>query len=245
MAANGNTPADDGDQAWRDILFKSGRVLFIVGLLDIAVMVACIVMGTAYSSSVNVFAVVAGWFLMKGSLKTAGIVRWIAVLGLSAVLAATLVMPCITPWDLTRVKIRLTPWSTMLSQAAFTVAGLVLLAWVGSRLGRPEVLAARDSAGLKRRDMRVPAVIGVLFCAVLAGGVASGLNGESAQHAEQVARERFGDTYRYQTTRVAMNHVGGKSTYWAMVTVYNDTEIRDVPVQWTDPPSDAETPTSR
>ncbi|WP_431104529.1 hypothetical protein [Roseateles noduli] len=245
MAANDDMPTQGGDQAWRDILFKTGRVLFIVGLLDIAVMVACIVMGKAYSSSVNVFAVVAGWLLMRGSLKSAGIVRWIAVLSLSAALAATLVMPWITPWDLTRVKIRLMPWWTMLSLTVFTVAGLALLGWVASRLGRPEVLAARESAGLKRRDMRVPAVIGVLFCVVMAGGVAWGLNGESARHAEQVARERFGDTYRYQTTRVAMNHVAGKSTYWATVTVYNDTDMREVPVQWTDPPSDEETPAGR
>jgi hypothetical protein len=61
--------------AFTPILRKTGGVLLAVGLIDIAVMIYCIANQISYSSSFNIFAVVAGVFLLLGNLRAAGAVR--------------------------------------------------------------------------------------------------------------------------------------------------------------------------
>ncbi len=68
------------------ILKRIGTVLLAVGLLDIAVMVYCIVNRVSYSSSFNLIAVIAGIFLLRGSVRAASIVRWFAVFMLAGFL---------------------------------------------------------------------------------------------------------------------------------------------------------------
>ena len=62
------------DQAYVPILRRVGKVLIAVGIFDILYMVYCIVNGYSYRGSFNIFAVIAGLFLLKGSLKAARIV---------------------------------------------------------------------------------------------------------------------------------------------------------------------------
>jgi hypothetical protein len=45
-------------------------VLAVIGLIEIAVMIYCIVNRISCSSSFNMFAVIAGMLLMRGGLKT-------------------------------------------------------------------------------------------------------------------------------------------------------------------------------
>lgn len=59
------------------ILKRIGWVLLVIRLVDIGVMVYCIANGFAYSSSLNIFAVVGGAFLIRGSLRAASIIRWL------------------------------------------------------------------------------------------------------------------------------------------------------------------------
>jgi hypothetical protein len=61
------------------ILRRVGGVLVAVGLVDIAWMIYCIVHGISYRSSLNLFAVIAGVLLLRGSLRTAANVRWFGV----------------------------------------------------------------------------------------------------------------------------------------------------------------------
>lgn len=232
--SNNNTAPPVGDQAWRDILFKTGRVLFIAGLIDVAVMVVCIATQTSYSSMLNVFAVAGGWFLMKDSLKTANIVRWIGTFILGALVLTFLVAPWQTPWDLTLLQWKLAPWSGLLATTLYGLAAITMVGWVTFRLGRPEVLAARAAAGLKRRDMRIPLAIGVSLAIGLAVAVQGGLNGESAKKAERMAREHFGEAYRYHVTNVGVFYSNGVTRHQVRVTVYNDTGYQNVPVQWVD-----------
>ena len=60
------------------ILKRVGKVLIIIGLVDIAVMIYCIANSISYSSSFNIFAVIAGVFLYRGSLRTAVITTWLS-----------------------------------------------------------------------------------------------------------------------------------------------------------------------
>ena len=69
------------------ILKRVGAVLLAVGLIDIAVMIYCIANRISYASSFSIFAVVAGIFLLRGSLRAASIVRRFAVFMLSGFVA--------------------------------------------------------------------------------------------------------------------------------------------------------------
>ena len=50
---------------YRSTLKQAGKILIIVGAIDIAAMIACIFAGQSYSSSLNVFALAAGIFLFR------------------------------------------------------------------------------------------------------------------------------------------------------------------------------------
>ena len=56
-------------------------------------MIYCIVNDMSYSSSLNIFAVAAGIVLMRGGLKTAGVIRWTALFALSGLIGLVLVFP--------------------------------------------------------------------------------------------------------------------------------------------------------
>lgn len=79
------------------ILKRAGVVLLVVGLLDIGVMIYCIANSISYSSSFNIFAVIAGIFLLRGSLRAALVVRWLSMLMLAAFLTLILAWPLVQP----------------------------------------------------------------------------------------------------------------------------------------------------
>lgn len=214
-----------------NILKRAGTVLLVVELLDIAVMVYCIVNRISYSSGLNIFAVIAGIFLLRGNLRAALIVRWVAVFLLAAFVALLLAWPFMQPMGLTLTQIRLSPFSASIS-IGLMASVFVLLLWLYRELGQAPILAARAAAGRKARDMRVPAAAGV--CVVVALGIVLALllGGESASKARALAEEQMGAAYRYHVSSlsIAKNRQG---TFVAgIVTAWNEKEIRNVPVKW-------------
>lgn len=57
------------------VLRRTGLVLVAVGIVDIGLMIYAITSRVSYSSSLNIFAVIAGIFLVRGSLRAASVVR--------------------------------------------------------------------------------------------------------------------------------------------------------------------------
>ena len=131
------------------ILKRVGAVLLAVGLIDIAVMIYCIANRISYSSSFNIFAVVAGIFLLRGSLRAASIVRWFSVFMLSGFVALLIAWPLMQPVGLTLTQIRLNP-RTSIATFAFLAFVLGLLFWLARELGREPVLAARAGRKIGR-----------------------------------------------------------------------------------------------
>jgi hypothetical protein len=160
------------------ILRRSGWALIVVGLLDIASMIYSISRGIAYSSSLNIFAVVAGFFLLRGSLVAAGAVRWFAVLLLSSACSLLLVWPFMQPVGLTVAQLRLSPLLAAAS-AAFGLALLAFLYWTQRQLGSPAVLAAHAAAHRSIASMRIPVALGAGLVILLAFIVPSLLAGRS------------------------------------------------------------------
>lgn len=219
------------DTQHNPILKRVGAVLLVVGLIDIAVMIYCIANRISYSSSFNIFAVVAGIFLLRGSLRAASIVRWFAVFMLAAFVAWLIAWPFMQPFGLTLMQLRLNP-GTSFATFAFMAFALGLLVWLIRELGREPVMAARAGAGRKQRDIRIPAAAGIGLVIVMGIFMALLLGGESADRAKSMAAQQVGPGYRLHVSslNVAKNNQG--TFVSGVVTAWNDNEIRNLPVHW-------------
>lgn len=213
------------------ILKRAGWALVAIGLLDMAVMVYCVVNRISYSSSFNIFAVVAGIFLLRGSLRAASIVRWFAAFLLAGFLALLVAWPFMQPIDLTLTQIRLGPLSAAAGVGLMALV-FALLFWLYRELGRRPVLEARIAAGRKARDMRIPVATGVGLVAVLAASMALLLGGESAIKAQAMAEQQLGSAYRYHVSSLSIAKNSQGTFVAGVVTAWNAKEIRQVPVRW-------------
>jgi hypothetical protein len=214
------------------ILRRVGTVLVAAGLVDIAVVVYCLFNRVSYTSSLNIFAVIAGIFLLRGSLRAASIIRWLAVLGSAVLLALAIVLSFLQSLDLTLTQIRVAPVRSFVTISIWGV-GLCLLLWVSRELGRQQVQAALTSAGIKRRDMRVPAAVGIGLVAVLGIFLVTFLRlGGSAEHAKFLAEQQVGAGYRFHVRSLNIVQDGQGKSVSGVVTAWNENEIREVPVRW-------------
>lgn len=213
------------------IIRRAGKVVLVVGLIDIGVMVYCIVNQISYSSSLNIFAVIAGIFLMRGSLGAVAVVRWFAAFMLAAFVCLVLAFPFLQPIGLTLAQLRLSP----LSFAGLGVLMLALLAfpsWVLRELGREPVTLAREADGRKLRRLRLPAALGIGLVAVIVILIRLLTGGETARQAIDLATKQLGDGYDYHVSslNIAWNNQG--TVVSGVVTAWNDKEVRTVPVHW-------------
>jgi hypothetical protein len=212
---------------YRSILKRVGLVLIVFGILDIGLMVWCIYNQTRYSSSFNIFAVVAGVFLRRGSLRAARIVAWNSALLLTAFVGLVVAMaPIAGPVDLWVTAFRLYP-ITVLGTAVASTALIALVAWVYKKLRSAPVVRARLAAGLKSSPPRLAFVFGGIFVLAGAGLVIFTLTTGAGGRALEMAREQYGDGYRYHVT--GMHWFNGQLT--ADVVAFNADEIKSVHVQ--------------
>jgi hypothetical protein len=222
----------DMDQPlYRGILKRAGFVLVTVGLIDIGWMIYCIANGISYLSSLNIFAVIAGILLIRGGLKTAGIVRWLALFFVSAFVSVAVVFPLLQPIGLTLAEIRFNTVG-VLTSVFFAVVIIAALYWVARELGREPILVAREGAGLKRGSSRVPISCGI--GAVVVGSVALlvFLGGDSADRAKREAAQQVGSGFALHVTSLMINESGRHKRVSAVVAAWNDKEVRDIPVHW-------------
>lgn len=213
------------------ILERAGKALIVVGVIDIGVMIYCIANGISYSSSFNVFAVVAGIFLVRGSLRAASFVRWFSVFTLGALAAMVVAWPFLQPVDLSIAQFRLSPGASLLS-LSFLAFLCVLLYWLATSLGDPSVLEARAIAGRKQRSMRIPAAAGVGLVVVLVVSMSLLMGGESAKKAMQMAEKELGSGYKFHVSSLNIATSSAGTSIRGVVTAWNSSEIRNVPVAW-------------
>ena len=97
----------------REIFKRVGMALIIFGAIDIAVMVYCIAHRINYSSSFNVFAVLAGVYVWKGHPWWVKWVTRVAAFFVAAFCAIALISPFIFPVDLAPIELHLHPIETL------------------------------------------------------------------------------------------------------------------------------------
>lgn len=213
---------------YRRTLKQAGKILIVIGAIDIAVMVACMFASQAYSSSLNVFALAAGIFLFRGNLNTAlWVTRFGAFLLTGCILALFIVLPSVEPLSLWVVEVRLHPWTTLLTLAVPAVV-LPVLIWVYRLLRRPEVLAALERKGMTAKAPRLYIGMGAALALFMAVMLHVLFNGEGAKKAIELARAQNGTQYEYAIRQIAMSADSGS----AVVTAFKDDEIKEVPVKW-------------
>ena len=206
---------------------KAGKVLVVIGILDILFMVYAISNQMSYSSSFNIFSVIAGIFLIKGGVKTARVVRWFSAFCVIAFTAMYILMPFSTPFELTVTQFKLNPLGMSLSYL-IGIVFIIVLAWVYKQLSTEASLAVLKEAGYNTGKPKSAAYISAFL--IVLGGIFTGmfLTGESAIKAEELARAEHGSEYKYRISSLSTS--GNKGS--AVVTAYNSNEIKNVRVSW-------------
>jgi hypothetical protein len=213
---------------YRIILKRVGTFLVIVGVIDIGYMVYRIANMRHYSSSFNVFALIAGIFLIRGSLWATRIITSFSSFLLGGCLGAVIfLLPFLFPFDLWVTMFRLNPGGSIFN-VLFAIVSLALLFWVNGQLRSPSIVQAREAAGQIAKSPRSLFGFGVLLAVALSVILHLSMGGEFAAKAEQLAQAKVGPGYKFTVT--SMNRNIGNCR--AVVTAYNQKEIKDVIVEW-------------
>lgn len=215
------------------ILRRAATVLLTVGLVDIAVMIYCIINNVSYSSSFNIFAVIAGFFLMQGSLRAASIVRWLSALMLSGFVFVFVTYPFIQPFGLTLTQIRINPLGLLIPIILYMFI-ICLLLWLVIELGKESIVEARKAAGLKIRNIKIPIALGCLMALIEGVSLISIFGGEYGKRASKIALEQVGSNYNAHVSSLNISKSDRGTYVSGFVTVWNETEIKVIPVSWRD-----------
>jgi hypothetical protein len=220
---------------YRAIMMKVGFALIALGTIDVAYMIYCIMHGVGYSSSFNIFAIIAGVFLFRGNLKAIRIIRWFSAFLSSAFIGMIVLFPFFMPLDLMITYLKLHPIAFTYSFIA--IALIIFLFWIYKTLNSESILAALAQNNVENKWlMRTPKkgfIFGGSLPIILVIVMSVSLFGETPGKAKIEAEKITGPGYKYHVTSWNINATfGGKTFYRATVTAYNDHEIKDVHIEW-------------
>jgi uncharacterized OsmC-like protein len=215
-------------EQYRIILRRVGLALVVVGLIDMGVMIYCIVKEMNYSSSLNIFAVIAGVFLIRGSLRAARIVTMAAAFFLSAFLGVLFILaPAMQPADLWVTEFRLNPMENVLAGLA-ACAIIALFAWVYAQLRSSAIVAARAQAGQATAPPKAAFALGALLVVFLVAVMHFMMTGNSAAKAVDLAKQQLGPSFKYHVTDISWIGQHGRAT----VKAYNRNDVKRLEVKW-------------
>jgi formylglycine-generating enzyme required for sulfatase activity len=217
-------------EAYRGILKRVGLALIVVGALDVARMVYCISNGLVYATIFNMFAVIAGAFLLRGSLRTVRVVTWYAAFMLVGVAGlAFVVIPFMSPIGSWPTEFHIDPIGF---SRQFVIASVIVafLFWVYKQLRAAPVVAARVVAGHSASPPTSAFISAAAFVAFLAAVMHFVYGGADASKAVELARARYGDGYTFHVINLRWSRSGDH--VWAELSGYDEHEIRSVKVDW-------------
>jgi len=228
--------AIDADDS-KAILRRVGNILIVVGVADIVWMVYVVSSGRGYSSSFNIFAVIAGILLRRHSLRTARIVRVFAAFMFAAFLGLPFALSVIFPLDLVQTYFRITPVLQIASLGVFLAVVLALLWWVYHSLTVSIVDAAIQSAESGRGRFwhrpRTGFIAGAGLATLLAIILSLTNRSDVAKRAAERARAEIGPDYRYFVSSLSSSWSSGSGTHVrATVLAYTDSSIQSINVEW-------------
>ncbi len=190
-------------------------------------MIYCIANTVNYSSSFNVFAVLAGIYVWRGHPWW---VKWTtraAGFYAAAFCMVVPVFPFLFPTDLGALEFRLHPIGVIAGTSA-SIGVIALLVWVYRELRQAPVLTTYTAQGYSPGPWWGAPVcggalalgVGVLFVFLM--------HGDAEQRAITLATAKTGTGYRYFVTR--LSYAGDRGR--AEVLAYEDRAVRTVKVEW-------------
>ena len=214
---------DDADNPFR----QAGLALLVVGMIDIGFMAYCIINKISYSSSFNIFAVVAGVFLLRRGVKTARIVRWFSAFMIAGFIGVLIIIPLTLPMGLMKAYLSVNTLAA-LGSVVLGILLIALLIWIQGQLSSLAALKLLGEAGYNTGKPKSAYIAGVALVAILIGLTVTLTRGESGQNAVHLARQELGTEFDYHVSSMTISGSSGR----AIVTAYNEHEIRDIEVKW-------------
>lgn len=217
-------------QSASHILRRCGVVLLAVGTLDIAWMVWRISTGIDHSYSMALPAIFGGALLIRGSLKAAFYLAWIASV-LLPVAVASGVIALLQPVDLTLTQLRLDP-AGQLAAAVPLVLFCAVLYWLRDELQRLPVQSAFLTAGRRQPAVHVALGIGVVFALLALAGQQLGRDGGASDKAVQLAQQKHGDQFHYHASKISKRDDPQGTFVDATVLAWRTDRVEVVDITW-------------
>ena len=214
---------------------RVGIVLIAIGIFDLAYFVYYTSQDQGFSSnlrqsysSTGLTLVVAGVFLIRGSLCAVPTVTWFAALGLSNLVSATFILlPFLKPAELWEIEFRLDPVGLFLSFLV-RIISIALLYWIYKQLRAAPVVSATRKSGHSASTPKFAFILGVAMIVLLTAIMHFTRSGAAGAKAVELARLQYGDKYKYHLTGMSWTNGNVK----ANLTAYNEHEIKPVQLQW-------------
>lgn len=221
---------------YKKIVKNVGKVLIVMGVVDIIYMFWVVSQKGSYSSSFNIFAIIAGIFLIRGNLKAVRIISCLAGFYLVVSLVPAIVSPfLITPVDYWMILIKLNP-GTVIQSFIIWIIITILLVWVYFNLTSDIVIneMKNQGPGLNGFWLRPQTflILGVIVSIIALSFSFFMLHGNNAQLAAQKAQKQIQGEYKYFVNSVNVNTANGKKSVIAQVTAYNQNEIKNLIISW-------------
>lgn len=217
------------------ILKRAGAVFISVGLMDVGYMFYSIHAGKGHASVFSIMAIIAGAFLLNGSLRAARIVATSAAFFVTVLLGVIIALPILLPVELILTYLKIAPLSDVRLVVPFLLSG-GLSAWIYRSLTSPPVKAAMDEAGMNYKSFwGNPALgfkIGSASGAILLAFLMFSLKGERGARAIEEARKKMRSQYKYQVVSMGTRSSGQGTTVQAGVIAYDAKSIRYIDVAW-------------
>ncbi|WP_192022926.1 hypothetical protein [Shewanella sp. WPAGA9] len=206
---------------------KAAALLLLLGLIDIAVMIFCIINQTNYASSFTIFGVISGVLLLRGSLKTVQTLRWLSIFISVLIVGISFDTLFTTPPALLIALMKFSPLTVIgpICVAALLVAVFI---WIYCQLSSQESLQLLVKANYKATQPKSAYLLGVIGLLVTFLGASEMVNGESAKKAIKLAQTQRGSAYQYHVTRLYVSQNSG----YADVIAYSDKAVHQLNVNW-------------
>jgi hypothetical protein len=217
-------------------LRRVGWALIFVGTADVGLMIYCIANHVSYSSNFNILAIVAGVFLLRGSLKAARLVAWFSAFLLSGIGGMLVVAPFWMPWDYLRISLSLKHWLPV-ELAAVVLLVFPFLIWMYRTLAQAKSepgLGAPTQSMSRWREPKLGFIAGALLAVVLGGLLGFMGKTETAQKVIANAKHQVGPNYRFFVSSMHANSTGTGTNVNTTVEAYNEREIKDVQVTFSE-----------
>ncbi|MBT9317611.1 hypothetical protein [Leptothoe spongobia] len=212
---------------YRAPLRRVGIVLILIGMVDIIYMIYALLNDQSYSSWLNILAVIAGGFLLRGKPAAVPIVTCCSAFAIASFVSTIVLYPFLRPLELWAIQFRLEPVSLSVS-LLMKLAVIILLCWVYKQLWQTSVVSASRKAGHGVSVPRVAFILGALYTILPFGVINAMRNSAGASNALKLARTQYGNEYKYHLTGMDWSEKQVRASF----TAYNEQEIKLVQVEW-------------